>query len=116
VDAAIRLTSQERVVALTGAYDTAVTADASQRTERLGVPFVNGDTSTDWLTERGLDWFFRTGPTDRMFGEAFFSALGQQRVRPKRISVLSTTDTPGEGLHAVLDQLAPRPATTSAAS
>jgi branched-chain amino acid transport system substrate-binding protein len=107
VSEAVRLTSQERVVALTGAYDTEVTAAASQRAERIGVPFVNGDTSTAWLTERGLDWFFRTGPTDRMFGEAFFSALAQERVRPKRISILSTTDTPGEGLHAMLDQLAP---------
>jgi branched-chain amino acid transport system substrate-binding protein len=104
---AANLVAQKRVVGLVGAYDAEVTAAASQRTERLGVPFVNGDTSTGYLTERGLDWFFRTGPTDRMFGEAFFSALSQQRNRPKRISVLSTTDTPGESLHAVLDQLAP---------
>jgi branched-chain amino acid transport system substrate-binding protein len=48
-----------------------VTEVASQRTERLQVPFVNGDSPAGYLTERGLDWFFRTGPTDRMFGEAF---------------------------------------------
>ena len=104
---AINLVTQQRVVGLVGAYDAEVTAAASQRTERLGVPFVNGDTSTGYLTERGLDWFFRTGPTDRMFGEAFFSALGQERVRPKRITMLYTTDAPGESLHAVLHQLAP---------
>ncbi|HEV8374508.1 MAG TPA: ABC transporter substrate-binding protein, partial [Actinomycetota bacterium] len=68
---AVRLVTQERAVGLVGAYDTGVTAAASQRTERLGIPFVNGDSSTGYLTERGLDWFFRTGPTDRMFGEAF---------------------------------------------
>jgi branched-chain amino acid transport system substrate-binding protein len=104
---AATLVTQDRVVALVGAYDGEVTAAASQRTERLGVPFVNGDTSTGYLTERGLDWFFRTGPTDRMFGEAFFSTLRQEKVRPKRISVLYTTDAPGEGLHRVLHQLAP---------
>jgi len=104
---AANLVTQDRVVGLVGAYDTEVTAAASQRTERLGVPFVNGDTSTGYLTERGLDWFFRTGPTDRMFGEAFFSTLRQERVRPKRITVLYTSDAPGEGLHAVLHQLAP---------
>jgi branched-chain amino acid transport system substrate-binding protein len=101
------LVTKEGVVGLVGAYDAEVTAAASQRTERLGVPFVNGDTSTRYLTERGLDWFFRTGPTDRMFGEAFFSTLRQEKVRPKRISILFTTDAPGEGLHRVLHNLAP---------
>jgi branched-chain amino acid transport system substrate-binding protein len=104
---AARLVTQERVAGLVGAYDAEVTAAASQRTERLGVPFVNGDTSTNYLTQRGLDWFFRTGPTDRMFGEAFFSTLRQEKVRPKRISILFTTDAPGEGLHRVLHNLAP---------
>ena len=104
---AANLVTQERVVGLVGAYDAEVTAAASQRTERLGVPFVNGDTSTGYLTERGLDWFFRIGPTDRMFGEAFFSALRQEKVRPKRISILYTTDANGEGLHSVLHNLAP---------
>jgi branched-chain amino acid transport system substrate-binding protein len=104
---AARLATQEHVVGLVGAYNTQVTAAASQRTERLGVPFVNGDTSADFLTQRGLDWFFRTGPTDRMFGEAFFSTLRQEKVVPKRISMLYTTDAPGENLHRVLHNLAP---------
>jgi branched-chain amino acid transport system substrate-binding protein len=104
---AASLVTQEQVVGLVGAYDAETTAGASLRTERLGVPFVNGDTSTNYLTERGLNWFFRTGPTDRMFGEAFFSTLRQEKVRPKRISILYTTDAPGEGVHAVLHQLAP---------
>jgi branched-chain amino acid transport system substrate-binding protein len=104
---ATSLVTRERVVGLVGANDGEATAAASERTERLGVPFVNGDTSTGYLTERGLDWFFRTGPTDRMFGEAFFSTLQQEKVRPKRITIMYTTDAPGEGLHAVLHQLAP---------
>jgi branched-chain amino acid transport system substrate-binding protein len=104
---AASLVTQEQVVGLVGAYDAEATAAASQRTERLSVPFVNGDTSTGYLTERGLDWFFRIGPTDRMFGEAFFSTLKQEKVRPKRITILYTTDAPGEGLHRVLHNLAP---------
>jgi branched-chain amino acid transport system substrate-binding protein len=68
---------------------------------------VKGDSPADYLTERGLDWFFRTGPTDRMFGEAFYSSLQQEEIRPKRISMLYTTDAPGESLHRVLHTLAP---------
>jgi branched-chain amino acid transport system substrate-binding protein len=106
---AVRLVTQERVVGLVGAYDTSVTAAASQRTERLGIPFVNGDSATGYLTERGLDWFFRTGPTDRMFGEAFFSTLKQQQAgnaRTGRIAILYAKDELGNGLHAVTTQLA----------
>jgi branched-chain amino acid transport system substrate-binding protein len=91
-----RLITAERVVGLVGAYHTEVTDAASLRSERLRVPFVNGDTSADFLTERALDWFFRTGPTDRMFGEAFLSALrvvGDQPV--KRIGILHVSDRPG---------------------
>ena len=102
-----RLVIKERVAALVGAYDAAVTEVASQQTERRGIPFVNGDSPADYLTQRGLDWFFRTGPTDRMFGEAFYSALQQQKVQPKRISMLYTTDADGESLHRVLHTLAP---------
>jgi branched-chain amino acid transport system substrate-binding protein len=83
---AARLVAEKQVVGLVGAYDTVVTEVASQRTERLRVPFVNGDSPADYLTERGLDWFFRTGPTDRMFGEAIFSTL---------------RDTPGPGVRKV---------------
>ena len=102
-----RLVIEERVVGLVGAYDAAVTEAASQRTERLGIPFVNGDSTAGYLSERGLTWFFRTGPTDRMFGEAFYSTLQQEKVRPKRISMLYTTDAGGESLHQVLHDLAP---------
>jgi branched-chain amino acid transport system substrate-binding protein len=102
-----RLVVDDRVVGLVGAYDAAVTETASQRTERLGVPFVNGDSPADFLTQRGLDWFLRTGPTDRMFGEAFYSTLQREQIRPKRISMLYTTDADGESLHRVLHTLAP---------
>jgi branched-chain amino acid transport system substrate-binding protein len=42
-----------------------------------------------------------------MFGEAFYSTLQQEQIRPKRISMLYTTDSDGESLHRVLHNLAP---------
>jgi branched-chain amino acid transport system substrate-binding protein len=102
-----RLITQQQVAGLVGAYDADVTEEASQRTERRGIPFVNGDSPADYLTQRGLDWFFRTGPTDRMFGEAFYSTLQQAKVQPTRISMLFTTDVDGASLHRVLHTLAP---------
>jgi branched-chain amino acid transport system substrate-binding protein len=103
---AARLVAEERVVGLVGAYDAEVTEVASQRSERLQVPFVNGDSPAGYLTERGLDWFFRTGPTDRMFGEALFSALGQVAPGTDQVAVLYTNDRPGNVVADLTEELA----------
>jgi branched-chain amino acid transport system substrate-binding protein len=102
---AARLVAEERVVGLVGAYDTAVTEAASQRTERLRIPFVNGDSPAGYLTERGLDWFFRTGPTDRMFGEAFFSAL-RQTAGARKVALVFADDRPSNVVASLTEELA----------
>jgi branched-chain amino acid transport system substrate-binding protein len=104
--AAAKLVGQDKVVGLVGAFDTEVTKEASLRTERLRVPFVNGDSSADFLTERGLDWFFRTGPTDRMLGEAFFSALGRIGGDSRRVAVLFSDDERGNVIAGLTQELA----------
>ena len=71
-----RLITQENVSAVIGAYFSSVTLTASERAERLGVPFVNGSSSSPELTEgRDLQFFWRTGPSDRTFAESFFDFL-----------------------------------------
>jgi branched-chain amino acid transport system substrate-binding protein len=104
---AARLVAAEKVVGLVGAYDPLVTDVASQRTERLGVPFVNGDSSADYLTERGNDWFFRTGPTDRMFAESFFSALREVAgADASKVAILSADDPPSSVVAQLTKELA----------
>ena len=104
--AAVRLTAQQ-VVGLVGAYAPDVTAAASQRTERLSIPFLNGDSAAGFLTERGLDWFFRTGPTDRLLSEADFSALKRKvGVGARRIGILYADDAPSNGAAATASTLA----------
>ena len=70
-----RLISQEKVVALVGSYNSAVTATASQIAERAGVPFLNPESSSATLTQRGFKWFFRTTPHDDLFVHNFFDFL-----------------------------------------
>ena len=48
-----RLVTQEKVVAMIGAYQSSVTKTASQATERLKIPYVCSDSSSPTLTERG---------------------------------------------------------------
>jgi branched-chain amino acid transport system substrate-binding protein len=103
---AARLVAEKQVVGLVGAYDTVVTEVASQRTERLGVPFVNGDSPAGYLTERGLDWFFRTGPTDRMLGEAFLSALRDTSPGVRKIGLVYADDRPSNVVAQLTEELA----------
>ncbi len=74
-----RLIESEEVVALTGAFNSSVTKTASEKAERLGIPFVNGSSSSTALTEdperAELEYFFRTGPSDKTFAESFFKFL-----------------------------------------
>jgi branched-chain amino acid transport system substrate-binding protein len=70
-----RLITQEHAVALFGAYFSGVTATASQVAERMGVPFMNGESSSPALTARGFKWFFRTSPHDGHFSQVMFDFL-----------------------------------------
>ena len=70
-----RLITQEKVVALVGAYNSAVTATASQVAERAGIPFLNPESSSTSLTQRNFKWFFRITPNDDLFVHNAFEFL-----------------------------------------
>ena len=76
-----RLITDEKVVALIGSYNSAVTATASQTAERYGVPFLNPESTSPTLTERGFQWFFRTTPDDKLFAENFFQFLDEVKAK-----------------------------------
>src|SRR5580692_2744397 len=59
---ALRLITEEKVVALSGSYQSGVTLTTSAIAEKYGIPFVNGESVAANLTERGFKWFFRTTP------------------------------------------------------
>ncbi|MDE2064055.1 MAG: ABC transporter substrate-binding protein [Bradyrhizobium sp.] len=58
----LRLITEEKVVAVTGSYQSGVTLTTSAIAEKYGIPFVNGESVAANLTERGFKWFFRTTP------------------------------------------------------
>ncbi len=75
----LRLITQEKVVAMTGAYQSSSTLTASAISERYGIPFVSGESTAPSLTERNFKWFFRTTPIGGDFGEAYADFLDQQK-------------------------------------
>ncbi|HYZ22964.1 MAG TPA: ABC transporter substrate-binding protein, partial [Rhodopila sp.] len=56
---ALRLITQEKVVAMAGCYRSSCTLTASAVAERYGIPFAASESSAPSLTERGFKWFFR---------------------------------------------------------
>lgn len=70
-----RLITQEKVVAVIGAYQSAVTKTGSQAAERLKVPFVCSDSSSPTLTERDFKYFFRVSPHDGTMARNQFEFL-----------------------------------------
>ena len=67
-----RMITQEKVAALVCCWHSNVTAAASQVAERMGVPFLNAESSSPPLTSRGFQWFFRTSPHDGHFTQVMF--------------------------------------------
>ena len=81
---ALRLITEEKVVALIGAYQSGITLTASAIAERHGIPFVNGESVAANLTERGFKWFFRVTPVALDFARAL-PGLPKPRVFARNI-------------------------------
>ena len=71
----LRLITEEKVVALTGAYQSGITLTASAIAEKYGIPFVNGELVAANLTERGFKWFFRVTPVASDFAKIYYDFL-----------------------------------------
>jgi branched-chain amino acid transport system substrate-binding protein len=80
-----RLVSQEKVVAIIGAYQSSVTKTASQATERLHIPYVCSDSSSPTLTQRGFKYFFRASPHDALFARDQFNFLKDMEKKGQKV-------------------------------
>jgi branched-chain amino acid transport system substrate-binding protein len=105
-----RLITQEKVHALFGAYFSSVTNTASQVAERMGIPFLNADSSSPALTERGFKWFFRTSPHDEHFSVVMFEFMKdlekKRNVQFKSVAILNEDTTFGTDSSKVQEALA----------
>ena len=85
-----RVVTQDGVVGVIGAYQSAVTKTASQATERLRIPYVCSDSSSPTLTERGLKYFFRVSPHDGIFAHDQFNFLKDlEKVKKQKVQNLA---------------------------
>jgi branched-chain amino acid transport system substrate-binding protein len=83
-----RLITQEKVLAVVGAFHSSVSATASVACERYGVPYVAADSSSPSLHIRNLKFFFRPAAHDEMFSLAMFDFLDAQRKAGKKLDTV----------------------------
>ena len=76
---ALRLITEEKVVAITGAYQSGITLTTSAIAEKYGIPFLNGESVAANLTERGFKWFFRTTPVAADFAKIYYDFLADMK-------------------------------------
>ena len=86
---ALRLITQERVVALVGAYQSGLTVTASAMAERHGIPFLTGESVATNLTERGFRWFFRTTPIGPDIAAIYVEFLKVARVNGRPVTKIA---------------------------
>jgi len=105
-----RLISQEKVAAIVCCYFSNVTQTASQVAERSGIPFLNAESSSATLTDRGFKWFFRTTPHDNLFVTNFFEFLKdvekKKNVSVKRIALFNENTLFGTETTKIEEKLA----------
>jgi branched-chain amino acid transport system substrate-binding protein len=93
-----------------GAYNSAVTATASQAAEHLGTPFLNPESSSPTLIQQGYRWFFRTTPDDEMFAENFLQFLDElkkkKNVNPSRLALIYENTLFGKDVAKYVKQFA----------
>lgn len=97
-----RLLEENQVIALLGAYNSSVTNRASQVAEAAGIPFLNPDSTSPILTQRGFRWFFRTTADDEIFVRNFFDFLADLKagrgIAPQAVAIVYENSLFGTGV------------------
>src|SRR3954454_18036643 len=86
---ALRLITEEKVVALVGAYQSGITLTASAIAERHGIPFLSGESVAANLTERGFKWFFRTTPVAADIAKTYMAFLKEVKGGGNKVDSLA---------------------------
>src|SRR6202166_4506966 len=75
----LRLITQEKVVAIVGAYQSNVSFTATAVAERYGIPFIVGDSVALNIMSRGFKWVFRTTPVATDFAANYMLFLADMK-------------------------------------
>src|SRR5262249_42986130 len=104
---ALRLTTEEKVVALMCAHQSGFTVTTSAIAERHGIPFVAPESVAANLTERGFKWFFRATPVAGDFARAYSEFLKEQQAAGQKtasIAIVNENTEYGNSVASVIKE------------
>lgn len=105
-----RLVEQEKVVALSGSYESGVTLAVAQVAERRKIPYLVPYSAANRITESGLKYTFRTRPPSRLWVDAMYKFLDvvakQSDKSFAKIAILAEDGAYGQGTAEDIRQLA----------
>jgi len=105
-----RLVEQEKVVALTGSYESGVSLAVAQVAERRKIPYLVPYSASNRITESGLKYTFRTRPPSRLWVDAMYkyldAAAKQSGKSIDKIGILAEDGAYGQGTSEDIKQLA----------
>jgi branched-chain amino acid transport system substrate-binding protein len=99
VNAAEKLVTRDKVVALLGAFCSTSTAAMMEVAKKHKIPHITGISTAAQLTEQGNPYFFRAVATTPMLGNAFGGVL-PAAVKAKRFAFLVLNDDWGRSMVA----------------
>lgn len=105
---ALRLITEEKVIALIGAYQSGITVTTSAMAERHGIPFLNPESVAANLTERGFKWFFRATPVAGDFARAYSDFLREQKAAGQKaasIAIVNENTEYGNSVASVIREV-----------
>jgi branched-chain amino acid transport system substrate-binding protein len=82
---ATRLVTQDKVVALMGAYQSSCSFTATAVAERYGIPFMVGESSALNITGRGFKWTFRGTPIATDYARTYMRFFADMKKQGKKI-------------------------------
>ncbi len=88
----LRLITQEKVVAMVGAYQSSCGLTASAVAERYGIPFMASEASAPSLTARGFKWLFRPTPIGTHFGAAYADFMLQRKAAGMKVEKIAVVN------------------------
>ncbi|MFD0599049.1 ABC transporter substrate-binding protein [Catellatospora coxensis] len=89
------LAEQEHVAGLVLAESADIAESAASQAQRLRVPLLDARSSDDYLTELGIDWYFRIGPSDSRLTEAAFALLARRGAGSGGITLITESGRGG---------------------
>ncbi|HYP83070.1 ABC transporter substrate-binding protein [Variovorax sp.] len=96
VNAAEKLIQRDKVVAVAGAFCSSATAAVMPVAEKYKVPLLTGVSSKADLTDKGMQYFFRSAETDRLMSSTFSKILAE-KLQLKSVAYIGVNDDWGRG-------------------